>query len=316
VGSEIERECRSHLWLALALCCAAAAGCRTAPCPDGTVRDGDVCRRVHADAGRDELAEVAAPARSIAAGSGAGKAGSSAKVGTGSKAPQTGGAGAAADDADDDTDSAGRASSGGSSARTSGSGGVGEEAGAQSSADTDAAGKSASSRAGAAGVAGAAGATGAAGAAGAAGATGSSATTATAQAGKGGQSADPDSEQAGGAGSSSSGAAGEDAEDAEAGGGGSSAEAAGAPASSDAGSSGSIDDPNPEWTCLQVRDSCVCVHAGSSAGDLCNEPRPTCCYQLPMPSGDCVCAPEGTEDCLTTGGNPLGTRVGQCPPPR
>lgn len=307
VGFEFERQRLSHLWIALAWSAAITAGCRTAPCPDGSVRDGNVCRRVHSDAGTDQLGAEATPARSPAAGSGSGgRAGSSAKTGTSPKASQTAGSGTSgngaagsADREQSSSDVAGRSGSAGSSARAA-AGSSGSEAEADSSdvparSGTPSAGKSGSGKAGAGG-------------------------TVAASAGRGGAGGDPDSSASGSddsdeGGAGTSGSAGEPGEDAAAGSGGASAESAGSSSSSDGGSSSS-EDPNPAWTCLQVDESCVCVHAGSSAGDLCNAPRPTCCYQLPMPAGDCVCAPEGTQQCLTTGGNPLGMRVGQCPPPR
>ena len=307
VGSAFERARLLSFGFVLALSCIAVAGCRTAPCPEGTVRDGDVCRRVKADAGTDELAataagRTAANGGSAGAGAGAGKAGQSARTGTAPKAGQSGGAGGVTsqdskDSQDSDADAAGRAASAGSSASASGSGG--SEAKAPSSdapgrKETATAGKPATAQAGTGGGSKASGGAGGA---------------APAQAGQGGAGSGSSNEEAGSGGSTSEGSAGDSSDEDAAGSGGASGE------SGEAGRTGSTDNPS-DWTCLQVNESCVCVHAGSSAGDLCYEPRPTCCYQLPGPSGNCVCTPEGTSDCLTTGGNPAGMRVGQCPRPR
>lgn len=286
MGSSFDRERLSHSGLALALgtLMILAMGCHTAPCPDGTVRDGDVCRRVPADGGSGELVsnDKASPRRTAAAGSGtAGRAGNGARTGGASKA-----AGADAGEAAAADVTAGRTGGGGAGATKSESASGSGGATSQSRDDQDA-----PAQAGA----GAAGKT--------ATQTGGGGKTAAAPAGAGGESA-----QTGEGGST--GSAGDTAEP-EAGSGGSE-ESAGA--GGEPGSSTSF--PDPQWTCLQVDDACVCVHAGSSAGDLCEEPRPTCCYLLPGATGNCVCAPEGTQDCLTTGGNPGGMRVGQCPPPR
>jgi hypothetical protein len=291
VSSIFDRERLAHSGLALALgtVMIMAVGCRTAPCPDGTVRDGDVCRRVPADAGSDEaVSEKVSPTRAAAAGSGnagrAGRAGTEAKTGTAPK----GAAGVNASDSAAAEESAGGSGAGAAKSESGGGGAKSQSPDApapnapspkQANAGEGAAGKKAAQ-------------------------AGSGGKAAAAQAGAGGESSAQTDE------GGSSGSAGETAEP-EAGSGGSeeSGGAGGEPG-------GSTSFPNPQWTCLQVDASCVCVHAGSSAGDLCEEPRPTCCYLLPGATGNCICAPEGTQDCLTTGGNPGGMRVGQCPPPR
>jgi hypothetical protein len=297
VGSFFERERLSQGGLALAFGAVliVTMGCRTAPCPDGTVRDGDVCRRVPADAGSpQEVSEKVSPARAAAAGSGnAGRAGNgngnAAKTGAAKAAGASGGAGSDSERAAAEETAGGAGGSGAAKSESGGGGAKSQSPDAPAKAGAGSAGKAASqtgsggkaaAEQGGAGGAGRAGAEDAAGT-GEGGSTGSAGETAGPEAGSGGEGAP--GEESGGAG--------------------------GEPG-------GSTSFPDPQWTCLQVDQSCVCVHAGSSAGDLCEAPRPTCCYLLPGSAGNCVCAPEGTQDCVTTGGNAAGMRVGQCPPPR
>lgn len=263
----------------------AALGCSVAPCPEGSTRDGDVCRK-HAGASNAGSGQVSAGAagKGALANNAIGTAGTRASMGT---------------------KTAGTSGSVTSSVGTSSAAGVSGSVGASGHASSwfDTAGTFASNTAGTAAVTDAAG---------------QPPKQAPTNAGSVAPPAPP-MPQAGSPAITKPPPAG----------------AAGTPASTPTPPQAGEDAPattpppattpdvvNDDWTCVDdptdpAALSCICVKSSFGGGsNACATPRPTCCYTLPsdaLGTDSCVCSPEGSEACTTTGGSPQGVRVGTCP---
>jgi len=74
-----------------------------------------------------------------------------------------------------------------------------------------------------------------------------------------------------------------------------------------------------KWDCLDVpgTDSCGCVEGDGSTGDLCRNPKPTCCFTLvALGRNSCQCYPPSSDTCLNYQQQaPDAQLVATCPPP-
>lgn len=81
-----------------------------------------------------------------------------------------------------------------------------------------------------------------------------------------------------------------------------------------AGMDGSVSLPSGPWFCLQTGESCTCISQDGVSGDQCVAPKPTCCFTLTSQSTpNCTCVPEDSDDCQS-GGPDDAVRIPSCPP--
>lgn len=72
-----------------------------------------------------------------------------------------------------------------------------------------------------------------------------------------------------------------------------------------------------DWYCLSYEQSCTCVAGLGMSSDMCNTPKPSCCFELiAIGQPSCQCWPPDSEPCLTRETEaPGSTLVETCPPP-
>jgi hypothetical protein len=296
---------RSHssLMRTLAVLSFVSAGCSSEPCPEGTVEDGEVCRRIPkmtrtsstGTAGSADMEDEDLTDEDLDNPQATGKPSSAGKSGGGAG----GSSGATATASEEESDDA--EASAGSSGSSAGRGGGGGSGGSSSKAG--------------AGGGGSGGSKSAAGAGGAAGKAGASDAGAGAKAGSGGAGAGGAAGAAAGAGGSAGASAGAGGASAGAGGAGAGAGGAAGAAGGGAGADGGAMLPTGDWFCINVGSSCSCIAGDGVDSDTCVTPKPKCCFTITSEdTPNCQCWPENSAECTQGGTRADAEKVEACPP--